>query len=66
MSTNISEFERTKPSVTYKLLNCLIEKYSLICADIEEMDDEDAITKKMSKDIINDLTEFKQVFLSGK
>jgi hypothetical protein len=66
MSTNISEFERTKPSVTYKLLNCLIEKYSLICADIEKMDDEDAIIKEMSKDIKNDLTEFKRVFLKGE
>jgi hypothetical protein len=30
------------------------------------MDDEDAITKEMSKDIKNDLTEFKRVFLKGE
>ena len=65
MSTNISEFERTKPIKTYEHLDRLIKKYSSSC-NIEEMDEEDAITKKISKEVKDDLLKFKKVFLTGE
>ena len=65
MSTSISEFERTKPTKTYEHLNRLIKKYSSNC-NIEEMDHEDAITKKISREIKDDLLKFKQVFVTGE
>jgi len=64
MSTSISEFERTKPTKTYEYLDRLIKKYSSSC-NIEEMDEEDAITKKISKEVKDDLLKFKKVFLTG-
>mgnify|MGYP003656844113 CR=1 FL=1 len=65
MSTNISEFERAKPTKTYEHLSRLIKKYSSNC-NTEEMDEEDAITKKISKEVKDDLLRFKQTFLTGE
>ena len=61
---NISEFERAKPTKTYDQLNRLIKKYTA-ASHTEEMDEEDAITKKISKEVKDDLLRFKQTFLTG-
>jgi hypothetical protein len=62
---NISEFERRKPRKAFEQLERLIKKYTAVC-HTEEMDEEDAITKKISKEVKDDLLRFKQTFLTGE
>ena len=61
---NISEFERTKPVETMSDLNRLIKKYSSR-ANEEIMDDSDAVTVSLSKEIKDDLLRLKMLFKSG-
>tara|TARA_R110002110_G_scaffold175171_1_gene378613 strand:- start:1302 stop:1496 length:195 start_codon:yes stop_codon:yes gene_type:complete len=63
---NISEFERTKPRQTHKLLDRLIKKYKKIVNELPIMDDEDAIKVEMSADFIRELTILKKTFEKGK
>ena len=63
---NISEFERTKPRQTHKLLNSLIKKYKKIVDELPLMDDEDAIKVEMSADFIRELTTLKKTFEKGR
>lgn len=62
---NISEFERSKPRKAFEHLERLIKKYTA-ASHTEEMDEEDAITKKISKEVKDDLLRFKQTFLTGE
>jgi len=62
---NISEFERTKPTETYKAIQSLISKYSSR-ANTEVMEDRDEIERAMSREIKDDLLRLRKVFIEGK
>ena len=61
---NISEFERSKPVETMKELNGLIKKYSRLSNE-EIMDDADAVTVGLSREVKDDLLRLKAKFKSG-
>ena len=61
---SVSEFERTKPTETYKSLQGLINKYSSR-ANTEVMEDRDEVERSMSREIKDDLLRLKLLFLRG-
>lgn len=64
---NISEFERSKPKQTFKSINFAIEKYQSYIREIDPiMDEADAASLEAYKEILADLTDIKNIFLSGK
>lgn len=64
---NISEFERTKPTETFKTINEVIEKYETYLRDLEcVMDDVTAAKKEVYSEVATDLKKIKIYFLSGK
>jgi len=64
---NISEFERNKPTETYKIIMRKNKKYEKILSDLSPiMDDTDAALYKAYSDALEDVKEIKKYFLSGK
>lgn len=67
MTTNISEFERTKPNETFKVLNNTREKYKkLIRPDSEITCIHDEVKNSIYLEILSDLNQIKYYFLKGK
>jgi len=63
---NISEFERTKPQKTYKLINQAIDKYKTYISEIEViMTNEDNAFIDAYTETLEDLTQIKKQFLKG-
>jgi len=68
---NISQFERAKPVATMAELNRLINKYTSIAEDKDEVSNENIslnvhfVTSRLSKEIQSDLVEFKSIFQTG-
>ncbi|MDB4663538.1 hypothetical protein OAE74_00965 [Verrucomicrobia bacterium] len=63
---NISEFERTKPRKTYKLINQAIDKYKTYISEIEViMTNEDNAFIDAYTETLEDLTQIKKQFLKG-
>jgi hypothetical protein len=65
MMHNISEFERTKPTKTYKLIKALLKKYQEEVVS-ECLDDVGAARKSMAKEVKDDLLRLKKLFLNGE
>lgn len=64
---NISEFERTKPRVTFKKLNDLIATYESHVREIDIiMDEEDAAYKHAYTVFLEELKDLRQSFLKGE
>ncbi len=64
---NISEFARTKPTKTSKLIMATITKYeTLMTSSSPAMDDKDAALLKAYSDMLKDLREIQKYFLSGE
>ncbi len=64
---NISEFERTKPRETYKLITDSIKKYKkIIKSKHPPMDDEDAAEISLFEEFIEDLVKIKNNLTEGK
>ena len=71
MSMNISEFERTKPTQTYAVLDSAIAKYRQIVNEHTYqgkqliMESGDAQRASLAQQIVSDLENIKRVFLTG-
>ena len=64
---NISEFERAKPTQTYKLICDSLKKYKKIIDDkYPPMDSEDVAQISLCEDFLADLTKIKNKFIEGK
>jgi len=63
---NISEFERTKPRKTHKLIKKLINKYRDIILNVQIMEEEDCIKVEMAADFVKELEEVMKSFKNGK
>ena len=63
---NISEFERTKPRKTYKLIKKLINKYRDMILNVQIMEEEDCIKVEMAADFVKELEEVMKSFKNGK
>ena len=64
---NISEFERNKPTKTFKIIVGTIAKYERLVASLSPaMDDKDAALLKAYSDTLKDLREIQKYFLSGE
>lgn len=63
---NISEFERTKPHKTYKLIKKLINKYRDMIMNVEIMEEEDCIKVEMAADFVKELEKVMKTFKSGE
>lgn len=64
---NISEFERTKPRETYRLIANAISKYKKIIDNkYPPMDDEDAVSIGLCEEILTDLAKIKNNLVEGK
>ena len=64
---NISEFERTKPTKTFKVILGTITKYETLVASLSSpMDDKDAALLKAYSDILKDLKQIQKHFLAGE
>jgi hypothetical protein len=62
---NISEFEREKPTETHKIISKTRKKYENILKNKIVMDDIDATKVMMAEEILEDLEEIFQKFISG-
>ena len=71
MKSNISEFERTKPTQTYAALDSAIAKYRQMVNEHTYqgkqliMESVDAQRASMAQQIVSDLENIKRVFLTG-
>ena len=64
---NISEFERSKPRKTYKLIADAISQYERLSNEHKEiMDLEDAALHQAYSNIVNDLKKIQKSFLAGE
>ena len=64
---NISEFERSKPRITYKKLNDLIQGYETYVKEMDVvMDAEDAAYKHAYTVFIEELKDLRHSFLKGE
>ena len=64
---NISEFERVKPTETYKSIMFCIDKYQAYISEIDPiMTDCDAISIASYQEILKDLENIKALFIRGK
>jgi len=64
---NISEFERNKPTKTFKIIVGTVAKYERLVASLSPtMDDKDAALLKAYSDTLKDLREIQKYFLSGE
>jgi len=66
MSNSVSEFERTKPTETYKLFKELIQKYSKLGEVNPPMDDIDCAIQRTSTMVVEDLNNLFKLFKSGE
>ena len=71
MKSNISEFERTKPTQTYAALDSAIAKYRQMVNEHTYqgkqliMESADAQRASMAQQVVSDLENIKRVFLTG-
>ncbi len=63
---NFSEFERTKPTETYKAIIKAKDKYETLLKETVIMEDTDAVRVEMSRVFLRDLKEIFLKFKSGK
>ena len=63
---NISEFERTKPQKTYKLIKQLINKYRDVILNVQIIEEEDCIKVEMAADFVKELEKVMKSFKNGK
>ena len=63
---NVSEFERTKPTETYKAFMKAKDKYETILKETVIMDNEDAIKVQMANAFIKDLRVIFDKFKAGE
>jgi hypothetical protein len=63
---NLSEFERTKPTETYKAIIKAKDKYETLLKETVIMEDTDAVRVEMARVFLRDLKEIFLKFKSGK
>lgn len=69
---NPSEFERTKPTMTYQAINSAINKYQTLLEKYQFngqqliMESADAQTVACYREFLNDLNNIKSLFLAGR
>ena len=72
MNMNISEFERTKPTLTLQAINSAINKYQTLVEKYQFsgqqliMESADAVSISCYREILADLNNIKAHFLSGR
>ena len=72
MNMNISEFERTKPTLTLQAINSAINKYQTLVEKYQFsgqqliMENADAVSISCYREILADLNNIKAHFLSGR
>ena len=66
MSVSISEFERTKPSKTFKAFKNILEKYQKLSELDSDMDAEDFGIQRTSAMVVVDLQEVFEAFEKGE
>jgi hypothetical protein len=66
MSASISEFERTKPSKTFKAFEKILEKYQKLSELDSDMDAEDFGIQRTSAMVVVDLQEVFEAFKKGE
>lgn len=72
MNMNISEFERTKPTLTLQAINSAINKYQTLVEKYQFsgqqliMENADAVSISCYREILSDLNNIKAHFLSGR
>ena len=72
MNMNISEFERTKPTLTLQAINSAINKYQTLVEKYQFsgqqliMENTDAVSISCYREILADLNNIKAHFLSGR
>ncbi len=71
MSMNISEFERTKPTQAYAVIDIALSKYRQIVREHTHngqqliMESADAQRIALAQQVVSDLENIKRVFLTG-
>ena len=69
---NVSEFERTKPTMTYQAINSAINKYQTLLEKYQFngqqliMESTDAQTVACDREFLNDLNNIKSLFIAGR
>jgi len=63
---NPSEFERTKPTKTYKAIIQTKEKYETLLKETVIMEETDAVKVEMASEFIKDLRKIFKKFVSGQ
>jgi len=69
---NVSEFERTKPTMTYQAINSAINKYQTLLEKYQFngqqliMESTDAQTVACYREFLNDLNNIKSLFIAGR
>ena len=66
MSTSISEFERTKPTKTFKAFQKMLKKYQKLSELDADMDAEDFGIQRTSAMVVVDLEEALKLFKAGE
>ena len=66
MNSSISEFERTKPTKTFKAFKKILEKYQKLSELDSDMDAEDFGIQRTSAMVVVDLHELFEVFKAGE
>jgi hypothetical protein len=62
---NISEFERSKPKETYKIIAETTKKYENILKNTIVIDESDATKVMMVEEFLEDLNQIHKKFISG-
>jgi hypothetical protein len=62
---NISEFERSKPKETYKIITETTKKYENILKNTIVIDESDATKVMMAEEFLEDLNQIHKKFISG-
>ncbi len=63
---NISEFERSKPKETYKIIAEKTKKYENILKNTIVIDESDATKAMMAEEFLEDLNQIYKKFISGE
>jgi len=66
MSASISEFERTKPTKTFKAFQKILDKYQKLSELDADMDAEDFGIQRTSSMVVVDLQELFEMFQKGE
>ena len=66
MSASISEFERTKPTKTFKAFQKILDKYQKLSELDADMDAEEFGIQRTSSMVVVDLQELFEVFQKGE